>query len=155
MMRALVALLMMAGAAQADQIDYLMVCADETACIADPVIGGYHYPASPDGPGGWRGDVVIPGVQVWDTRQDVTGIDAEGAPMVTHAYLSGFWLVVSSAGANAALAGDGNLVLSANRDASLRGEAFVTFSVQPDEQLAFFQLAPLFAGSNYPFGAPK
>lgn len=155
MIRTIALLLALSAPAAADQLDFLFSCASEAACIADPVLGAFHSPASTDGPGGWRGDVVIPNIQVWDSRQDVGGTDPDGNPTVTHTYLSGFWMVVSSNGPNTLLSGDGNLVLLADRDAANKGLPFVLSSVQPDDQLAFFMLSPLFAGSNYPFGAPK
>lgn len=153
MIRVMLALMLLTATAQADQIDYLFTCASEAACIADPALASYYTPANADGPGAWRGDVVIPNVQVWDTRQDVSSTDADGDLIVTHTYLTGFWLVVSIAGGNAALAGDANLVLAADRDAANAGRPFVLFSSQPEGSLSFFQLSPTFAGSKYPFGA--
>lgn len=45
--------------------------------------------------------------------------------------------------------------LVTDRDAGKAGQPFVLQSVLTDAQLAALMIQPLFAGSNYPFGAPR
>jgi hypothetical protein len=123
-------------------IDYLFAFASEVAAQADPVIGAYYIPASPDGPGQWRGDICIPNVQVI--------VIATGLPLDSQ------WrLIIALPQRVSALDNHPDVVLIADRDAANAGAApsqFVLYSVVPASAWPTLQISPVFAGSNYPFG---
>ena len=122
--------------------DYLLSFTDEPTAQADPVVGSYWIPASPDGPGQWRGDVCIPGV--------VVTVIATGQP-----YNANWNLIISQTAPNAALAAHPALVLAANRDLANAGQppdVFILSSVVPASEWPALQISPVFAGSDYPFG---
>lgn len=141
-------------------LDYLFCAPTEAAAIADPALAAFFLPPSlPFTPGGWRGDVVNPGLQVWADAGDTTTTDPlTGQPIVTHAYLPGFWLTISQNARNATLEASPLLVLGADRAAADAGAPRAQFVVAfgPGQTLARFtgmHVSPLMAGANYPFGA--
>jgi hypothetical protein len=141
-------------------IDYLFCFADQPTAQADPVVGAYWRAGVNDNPGSWRGDVCIPGVQVWNPAQDTTtpatgpgGIGTVN--VVTHTYQPGWWIIIALPVRNAALDGLAALILTADRDLANAGEpmtSFVLYSKEPLSSIEGLMLAPTFAGSNYPFG---
>ena len=138
-------------------LDYLVSAPDEQTAIADATLGGFYQAASQFGPGGWRGDCVIPSIQVWlDAGDTTTGADpATGQPIIAHAYLPGFWLVISQVQRNAALEASPYLVLGADRDAASPTNTGI-FLFGPGQSAARFvgaHVSPTFSGSAYPFGA--
>ena len=140
--------------------DYLFSFTDQATAQADPVVGAYWRPAVGNMPGSWRGDVCIPGVQVWNPAQDTTAT-APGpggigtVNVVTHTYQPGWWIIIAFPARNSALDASAALILTADRDLANAGEpmtSFVLYSKEPLASIEGLMLAPTFAGSNYPFG---
>jgi hypothetical protein len=150
------ALLLACVAARADTVDYLLTYATTAAAQADPALAAYGSVDPDTNAWTWRGDVVIAGVQVWDTRQDVTSTNPSPPPatITTHTYQSGFWMIVSTQGRVAALDADAATQLVADRSMAIAGNpGFILYSTEPAVDLQYFMLAPTFADVvAYPFG---
>ncbi len=143
--------------------DYLFAAPDQAAAQADPALAAYWLPANPPfTPGGWRGDCVNAGLQVWNSAQDTTATVTD--PMMgtrtitTHAYLPGYWLNIATNARNPALEASPLLILGADRDAADAGapQTQYIFCFGPGQSLGQFagmNVSPLMAGANYPFGA--
>lgn len=123
-------------------IDHLMTFTSEDAAKTDPVVGQYYIPAVIDSPGGWRGDVCLPGVQIT--------ITSTGA-----VYDSNWRIIIALPIQNATLSALSSCHLVTDRDAANAGQPFIRQSILSDTQLSLLTLSPTFAGSNYPFGAPQ
>ena len=142
--------------------DYILAFADEATARADPITGQYYIQPSAMNAGQWRGDVCIAGVKSGIDANDTTapGVDTNGEPItiVNHAYLPGFWLVISRSSRDAGIEASAALVLGASRDLANSGAPPSGFIVAlgPGQSLSGFvgaNIAPEFAGANYPFGA--
>jgi hypothetical protein len=92
-------------------MDYFCLFASQAAAEANATVGAYYVPASADGPGGWRGDVVFPGLKVVTPSAIVNGIST----------LTGFWLMIATQGDNAVLDSVTNCVMKLDRDVAVRG----------------------------------
>ena len=118
--------------------DHLLRGDDEAAMRA--TLPEYWVPPSDDTPdGAWRGDVCIPGAQVYVRNGD------------TREYFSGWFLIVSLPAVSPALRDlPGNACrLIANREAAQ--VVYVAPDITPGA-LAAAVIEPLFAGSQYTFG---
>lgn len=138
-------------------IDHLLAFADQPTAQADPVVGVYWIPPSTQSPGSWRGDVCIPSVLVWAPSQDVTTADpTTGTAIVTHTPYDAQWrIVIALPQQDAGLSASAACELVADRDAASAGRPFILQSNLPDAALAVLMIQPVFAGANYPFGAPR
>lgn len=142
-------------------IDHLLAYATQAAAQAEPLMAPYYVaPSTQNGvaiPGSWRGDVCIPGVFVWAPAQDVTTTDpTTGVVTVTHTPYDTQWrIIISLPQQDAGLSASAACELVADRDKANAGQAFILQSQLSDAQLAALMIAPTFAGSNYPFGAPS
>ena len=124
-------------------IDYLMTYADEASAAVAPELAAYR-----DGEG-WDTSRVIPDVSVYRHLGTEMVPDPEGDwPREMRAPLAGWFLVVAVPARAAALE-TAACVLIADREAGT-----VLFTITSAEDLATLRLEPVFAGSNYPFGAP-
>ena len=136
-------------------IDNILHFADEAA--AQAALPSYCV-TDADGIKHWDQSRVIPGLSiitaeaVWDNSGERPVLVS---PEVT---LPGFWLAIglsSSSSLRADLAAMDECVLIADRAAANRGEQFIVYmgsSVDP-QVVASARVAPVFAGSRYPFGA--
>ena len=105
-------------------IDYLLNFTDEASAKADPIIGGYWIPPTtlPGGgnaPGGWRGDVAVPNLQMWHPSQDTTKtVDSPFGQhdIIIHQYLPGFYLLIGLAQQDSALDNHKNMDLTTLRE---------------------------------------
>ncbi len=99
-------------------------------------------------------DRIIPGLQVWRASQDVVGTDAEGHPMVTHTYLTGWFMLVSvSRPIPLALQNHSALQIGIDRDmANARTAGMVLKSNITNAILQDLRFSPVFSGSDYPWG---
>ena len=138
-------------------IDHLIRFASESDAQADPVAAAYWHD---DGQGGgaWDGARCIAGVQVWrpvdDTTEQIEGPGGELITVTLHAYLPYWYLMVSLAAVDAALRDHPACMLVADRAKANVGDPnFVIYTPIPPENLSDYLLAPVFSGSNYPFGA--
>jgi hypothetical protein len=102
------------------QHDYFFLFANAAAAQADPVVGAYWNAPTTDNPSGsWNTSVCFPGIKVSTPSAVLNGVST----------LTGFWIMISSMGPNAALAakvgtaGPGYLAL--DRDVAVAGGSFV------------------------------
>lgn len=141
-------------------IDHLLTFADEPTAQADLTVGRYFMPTSADGPGGWRGDVCIPGVSVYTVTGTTTVTDpttGQTFQQETRQAFPGWFIVISLPALDPALRDlpANACALIADRGAAALGNTFMLFTasnISPAE-LAAAHVEPTFAGSNYPFGA--
>jgi len=113
-------------------IDYLLNFTDEASAKADPIIGGYWIPPTtlPGGgnaPGGWRGDVAVPNLQMWHPSQDTTKtVDSPFGQhdIIIHQYLPGFYLLIGLAQQDSALDNHKNMELTTLRES---GDDYANF----------------------------
>ena len=113
-------------------IDYLFNFTDEASAKADPIIGGYWIPPTtlPGGgnaPGGWRGDVAVPNLQMWHPSQDTTKtVDSPFGQhdIIIHQYLPGFYLLIGLAQQDSALDNHKNMELTTLRES---GDDYANF----------------------------
>lgn len=121
-------------------IDHLIRFDTEDLAKADAVVGAYCID------GAWRGDVCIPGVQVWQPSAD--------NPDGSHNFDPRFFVIIALSQQDAALSALPGCILVADRDGALRGDpGFIKQSAIPADQLGSYALEPMFLGSGYPFGA--
>jgi hypothetical protein len=104
-------------------IDYVLQFTDEATAQADPVVGTYWIPPTsgpgPSSPGGWRGDSVIPNMQVWHPSQDTTNtIQGPNGPVdiIVHQYLPGFYILISKNQQDPALDNHKSMELTTQRE---------------------------------------
>lgn len=143
MMRALVALLLMAGAARADMIDYGFNFTGPAQAIADAaMLAGQYDVANVT----WRADHVLSGIQCWRPSQD----DAMG----NHSFLAGYYVIVSvdTPVPIPALLNHARLAFALNRTEREANQPFVTKN-NIGAVLADLGCQPLFMMFNpYPIG---
>jgi len=130
-MRAILAFLMLLAPAQADEFVYGFKFASQAAAItAATALGHYNATVDPQTglPAGWAMDHVIAGMQCWRPSQDVSGTDSDGNPTTTHAYLTGYFvlIVAASAAPIAVLNNAAALQFTLNRTRFEAGQSFVT-----------------------------
>jgi hypothetical protein len=114
-----------------DQYDYFFLFSTQAAAEVDPVVGHYWNAAN-----GWDLSQTFPGISVVTASAIVNGISA----------LTGFWIMISSAGPNATLAGGANMVMSLDRTtAVLVGTPLISSAGH-----AAFVWHPVPTGSTYP-----
>lgn len=139
-------------------IDYVLGFPSEAAAQADPIIGSYYTQPSSDAPGGWRGDVCLPGVAVTVVGTGGTITDPQTGmtfPGPDKPFDSLWRLVISKPSRDAALDAHAATQLVADRDKANAGvplSQFILYAVLPLATLATLHISPTFAGSNYPFG---
>ncbi len=152
MIRALafLAALLLAAPAFADQIDVVLKFADVATAKADAVVLS-HYDAVQDA---FAGDRVIPNVKVWRTSQDVAGTDAQGNPTVTHTYLPGFFVLISLPRVVPELRDHAAVQVVIDRDkANARQAGMILRKTVTNAVMQDLRWSPVFAGSDYPWGA--
>ena len=99
-------------------------------------------------------DHVVGQVQVWRNSQDVAGTDAQGNPMVTHTFLPGKYFTVSGENLDPALINNAAVQVCVNRDkAAARVSGMIVKSNLSLPLLQDLRFSPVWAGSDYPFGA--
>lgn len=156
MIRSALVLLLSLSPVYAGQIDYLGAFPSEAAAKADAAWGRYWTPPTVDSPGTWRPDICIPSLFVWAPAQDVSGTAPDGSAFVTHTPYDALWRISCSFQAdNVVLDASPATHLVTDRDAANAGLPFVRQSALPDALLNSLMLSPLYAGSNYPFGATR
>ncbi len=124
-------------------IDHLMTYADEATAAAAPELAAYRIGEA------WDTSRVIPGVSVYRHLGTEMVADSEGDwPRELRDPLDGWFLVVALPTRAAALETSA-CVLIADRDAGT-----ILHAITSAEDLATLRIEPVFAGSDYPFGAP-
>lgn len=124
-------------------IDHLRRYDTEADAIADPLVAAYRTDD------GWDTSRVIPGCRVYT----VTGTtkDAEGNEVETREYLPYWYLWIAVPEVIDALRGKS--IIIADRGKALAGDpTFIVDTLMPPEALPLYQIEPVIAGSNYPFG---
>ena len=141
-------------------IDYILAFPTEADAIADPVVGAYYVPASAMSPvGQWRGDCVIPNIEIYTQTgtQSITQPDGSTQTVPVNTPIDGkFRLVIALRHRDAALDAHPLLAIVADRDAAEAGASVAQFVLWCNVPVAALQglfVSPTFAGSNYPFGA--
>lgn len=124
-------------------IDHLRRYDTEADAIADPLVAAYRTED------GWDNSRVIPGCRVYTVTGTAT--DGEGNTVETREYLPYWYLWIAVPTVIEALRG--KCIIIADREKSLRREPFIIETLMPPEALAIYQIEPVIAGSNYPFGA--
>lgn len=127
------------------QIDVVLKFASLAAAKADPVVQQYRDVIDDL----FNSDSVIPDVKVWRASQDVNG---------AHTFLSGYYLLVSLTSEQASKVSDlQNLTavqFVVNRDkANARQAGAVIKANVSNAVLQDLRMQPVFAGSDYPWGA--
>lgn len=129
-------------------IDHLMTFPNQANAIADPVVGQYYTPASNTYSGGWRGDVCIPNIFIWDKTLDTTNTNSFGQTYVIHTpYDSNWRILIMLPTATSALTSLPTCHLVINRETGV-----VLQSVLTPTQLNNLGATPIPMGANYPFG---
>lgn len=118
-----------------NQTDYFFLFASAAAAQADPIVGAYWDTVNLI----WRGDVCFPGLKVVTSQAVVNGISS----------LTGFWIMISSPGPNATLAGSANCVLATDRIIAAQGGSFVIASSMTAAGHQNLHFSPVPAGSQY------
>src|SRR5581483_10765162 len=106
-------------------IDHLMTFADEATARADPVVGKYWTPPSDDNPAGsWRGDVTIPGVEVYTLSgyQTITNPDGSTYQSPIKVNDPGWFIVIALPALDPNLEAEAGCVLIADRDMASAGK---------------------------------
>lgn len=135
------------------QIDVMLKFASLAAAKADPVV--QRYTALDDAQQSqFMPDLVIPDVKVWRASQDVAGTDAEGNSMVTHTYLTGYYVLVSLPQVVTALRDNPAVQVAVDRDKmNSRQTGMVLKSNVTTPVLQDLRFQPVYAGMNPPWGA--
>lgn len=101
----------------------------------------------------WRGSYVIPGVRLWRASQDVTTV-IDGTPSVLHSYMSGWSILIALQGVAPGLLGHPNLQFMVDRErAAARSPGMIVRSNVTQAVMQDLRFEPVFAGSDYPWGA--
>jgi len=127
----------------ADQIDVVLKFASRAAARSDPIVS-QHYDVMQDL---FAQDRVIPDLKVWRMSQDVNG---------AHTMLPGWFLLVSlqSGRVPDALRDHPAVQIVINRDkANARQAGAIIRSTVSAALLQDLRFEPMFAGSDYPWGA--
>ena len=152
MMRVLsfLAALFFAGSAFADQIDVVLKFADRPTAIADATaVLDTYVDADGDGLRHFLPNHVIENVKVWRASQDVGGV---------HTYLAGWFCLISLPSEQAAklapLQNHPAVTVVINRDKANAGQVgAIIRSTVSNAILQDLRMSPVFAGSDYPWGA--
>jgi hypothetical protein len=121
-MRWLIALLLMVAQAHAaDEIDYYCIFTNAAAAQADTAVGSRWNATA----GAWDTSVTFPNHKVVTAAALINGISP----------ITGFQIIVSTVGGDAALDADAACFMKLNRDAACRSQGFV-------------MAAPSFTGAN-------
>lgn len=128
------------GVAHAAQIDYFCLFTSAATAQADSVVGTYWSASAAS----WDLSRTFPGVKVSTTSALLNGIST----------FSGFWIVISSNGPNAALDGKvattGPCYLSLDRDVAKAGGSFVNAAGISGTTRTSLTFSPVPEGSRYP-----
>ncbi len=124
-------------------IDHLRRYDTEAEALTDPLVAAYRTE------GGWDTSRVIAGCRVYTVTSTTT--DGEGNPVETREYLPYWYLWIAVPAVIEPLRGQ--CIIIADREASLAGQSFIIETLMPPEALALYQIEPVIAGSDYPFGA--
>lgn len=124
-------------------IDHLRRYGNEAEALADPLTAAYRTED------GWDTSRGIPGCRVYTVTGTTT--DDDGNTVETREYLPYWYLWIAERAVVEALRG--NCIIIADRDKANAGEPFIIETLMPPEALAVYQIEPVIAGSNYPFGA--
>lgn len=124
-------------------IDHLRRYDTEADALADPLVSAYRTED------GWDTSRVIPGCRVYTVTGTAT--DGEGNPVETREYLPYWYLWIAERTVIDALRGQ--CIIIADRAKANAGQSFIVETLMPQEALALYQIEPVIAGSNYPFGA--
>lgn len=137
---------------RADQIDAILQYSSLAAAEADPLVAAHSFVDPDTGQLVFRSENVIPDVKVWKASQDTTSI-VNGVTVVTHTYLTGYFILVSLPFIYVPLRDDPALIVAIDRDKANAGEpGAVLKSPISLAALQDYRIAPLFAGSSYPWG---
>lgn len=123
--------------------DHLRRYDTEAEALADPLAAAYRTED------GWDTSRVIPGCRVYTVTGTTT--DGEGNTVETREYLPYWYLWLAVPAVIDALRG--KCIIIADREKALAGQPFIVETLMPPEALALYQIEPVIAGSNYPFGA--
>ena len=134
----ILALLLLASPALADEYDYLAGFPDQATAQADPV----WAPKFLNADGSWRADLCM-SPQVFNGTVDGNG---------NLVPLPGFFLWCAEPILDTALNLSNALLISADRDAALAGQPFILVATIPQSTLDTFTISPQVAGTKYPFG---
>ncbi len=124
--------------------DHLRRYDTEAEALDDPLVAAYRLED------GWDTSRVIAGCRVYSVTGTTT--DGEGNTVETREYLPYWYLWI----AVPAVIDDlrGKCIIIADREKALAGDpTFVVDTLMPPQALALYQIEPVIAGSNYPFGA--
>lgn len=122
-----------------DQIDYFLLYTNQAAAEADAaILAGDSFGPYWSASGGWRPDVVFPGISVVTPQALINGVSS----------ITGFWLLISSPALNAALAASPNFVMCLDRSLAPAG-SFVLNAVISGSNRTSLQLHPVPAGAGY------
>ena len=141
-MRALLALsfLLAALPLRANEIDYFCLFTNVAGAQANPAVGAYWHPATSDSPADWDRSQTNPGLSVVTPQAIVNGVSSA----------TGFWIMISTFGPNAALDADTSCVMKLDRDAAIAGNAFATSTVITGANRTALTFSPVPLGSRYP-----
>ncbi len=158
----LLAALLFASAARADQIDYVLKFADAATALRAAEIGGFLDAPTQT----WTGASVIAPVRVWRTTA-ITPDLVNGGVTETRVVQAGFWMLVSTDGRNATIEGCACLMLEADRSLAAAGapasswiianNTGITAAALGQATLPTWHIEPMFAGSQaaYHLGGGK
>lgn len=124
-------------------IDHLRRYDTEAEALTDPLVAAYRTGD------GWDTSRVIPGCRVYTVTGTTT--DGEGNEVEVREYLPYWYLWLAVPAVIEALRG--KCIIIADREKALAGQPFIIETLMPPEALALYQIEPVLAGSNYPFGA--
>jgi hypothetical protein len=135
-------------------IDYFLKYADEAT--AKTALAQFLI-TDRDGVAQWPTDLCIPDVKIWRASQDVTtnvtGLGGETMPVVTHAYLPGFFILVSLDRIRPALVNLPAVQAVLDREKAVARQAgAVIKSNLSNAVLQDIRISPVFAGSDIPYG---
>jgi hypothetical protein len=127
------------------------ICVFPDAATAQSALPTYHYE------GAWDGSRVIAPLAIITAEAVWEGEGMERTLVTPEQVMPGFWLAVALPALSAELRDlPGDVCrLIADRDAAAAGQPFFAYVSPPGnpETLATARVAPVFAGSSYPFGA--
>lgn len=123
--------------------DHLRRYDTEAEALADPLVAAYRTED------GWDTSRVIPGCRVYTVTGTTT--DSDGNTVETREYLPYWYLWLAVPAVIEPLRG--KCIIIADREKALAGQSFIIETLMPPEALALYQIEPVIAGSNYPFGA--
>lgn len=131
-------------------IDGIFKFTDLTAAKSDPYVQSHMDQLHTL----FMADRVIPGLQVWRASQDVIGTDAQGFPMVTHTFLTGWFVLVSvNRPIPSGLANHPALQVGIDVDlANSRTPGMILKNNIGGAILQDIRFSPVFAGRDFPWG---